>query len=159
MFEEDKCGGGAPRCKFGGVIMYRKQRFLTGFTLIELLVTIVILTILAGLAIPQYTKSVERGKMREAEANLYTMYMAEKMYKLDNPAVGYIDCDGLSACNTTLGIEMTAEYFTDYKCTTTGTPATTFTCEAKRVSGRYKDCVYQIDQTGEFKPEDAAKCP
>ena len=49
MFEEDKCGGDAPRCKFGGVIMYRKQRFLTGFTLIELLVVIFIIGIFTDL--------------------------------------------------------------------------------------------------------------
>lgn len=131
------------------------KKMKKAFTLIELLVTIVILGILAGLAIPQYTKTVEKGKMREAEANLYTMYMAEKMYKLDHPTVGYIDCGpgspaSISVCNGVLDIEMNEQYFGNWQCTAVGgSPATTFDCEATRKSGRYKDtCIMNIDETG-----------
>jgi len=133
--------------------MYRKQRFLTGFTLIELLVIVIILSILAGLAVPQYIKTVEKEKMREAEANLYTMYMAEKMYKLDHPTVGYINCgSGLAACNVALDIEMTEQYFGNWQCTAGGgSPATTFECTATRNSGRYGGtCIMQIDETGDL---------
>ncbi len=149
MPTENKCGGGIAGSKNGG------EMKKTGFTLVELLVTIIILGILAGIGIPQYTKTIEKGKMREAEANLYIMYMAEKMYKLDHPTTGYIDCSGAlndaGGCNTILEVEMTAQYFKDYKCTTTGTPATTFDCTATRNSGRYKDdCKPNIDETGEL---------
>lgn len=98
---------------------------------------------------------VEKGKMREAEANLYTMHMAEKMYELDNPTIGYIDCGpGLTACNTILRIEMSEEYFENWACNATdGIPAgdgvnNAFTCQAERVSGRYDGCIVSIDQTG-----------
>ena len=125
--------------------MYRKQRFLTGFTLVELLVVVIVLGILAAIGIPQYTRSVERGKMREAEANLHTMYMAEKMYKLNNPTVGYISCTDLDDCNSELEVEMNQKYFT-YEVTdvTGGPPATTFTAKADRVGGRYPDCIMAI---------------
>ena len=139
--------------------MYRKQRFLTGFTLIELLVIVIILSILAGLAVPQYIKTVEKEKMREAEANLYTMYMAEKMYKLDHPTVGYVSCRGAlnstGGCNAILEVEMTEQYFGNWQCAARDTDADgindIFDCTATRNSGRYGGtCIMQIDETGDL---------
>ncbi len=55
-----------------------------GFTLLEVLVVVIIVTILAGIALPNYTRSVEKARMRDAEAKLNLIFQAERMYALDN---------------------------------------------------------------------------
>lgn len=51
-----------------------------GFTLIELMVVVVIIGILASLAIPQYTKTVERSRQSEAITNLGIIRGAQLRY-------------------------------------------------------------------------------
>jgi prepilin-type N-terminal cleavage/methylation domain-containing protein len=46
-----------------------KNRIQQGFTLIELLVVITIIAILAGLALPTFTKIQEKGNMTKAISN------------------------------------------------------------------------------------------
>jgi len=61
----------------------RRKTSLTGFTLLELIVVVIITAILVSLAIPQYTKTIERAKEKEAIANLKLMQAAQKIYKLE----------------------------------------------------------------------------
>ena len=60
-----------------------------GFTLIELLVVVLIIGILAAVAVPQYTKAVERSKVAEAKIMLKAMYQAQKLCQMEG-----IDCFG-----------------------------------------------------------------
>ena len=55
-----------------------------GFTLIEMLVVVLIIGILAGVALPQYTKAVEKARATEAITNISSLEKAIDLWKLSN---------------------------------------------------------------------------
>lgn len=60
------------------------MRKIKGFTLLELMIVVVILGILVGVALPQYTKTVERSRQNEAVQLLGAIRGAEERVKYES---------------------------------------------------------------------------
>lgn len=61
-------------------MLLRKQ----GFTLVELLVVVLIIGILSAVALPQYTKTVEKARASEAVSTIYALEKAIDLWVLAN---------------------------------------------------------------------------
>ncbi len=74
-----------------------------GFTLIELLVVVLIIGILAAIALPQYTKAVEKSRVTEAKILLKSLLDAQNRYCLQT---GCMDANGGAADFSNLDINL-----------------------------------------------------
>ncbi len=92
----------------GSLKIFKKD----GFTLMEILVTVAIISLLAGLAIPGYFRTVEVGRSNEARTNLSILHMGLKVYRLNNGT--YAVTGGLTDvadANTKLNLDMVSQNY------------------------------------------------
>ncbi|WP_428897443.1 type II secretion system protein G [Parelusimicrobium proximum] len=82
--------------------------FKKGFTLIELLVVVLIIAILAAVALPQYTKAVEKARASEAFLNIKALADAQERYYLAN--------DTYTAALTNLDVTVSDNNNFTYSC-------------------------------------------
>ena len=126
-----------------------------GFTLIELITVVIIIAIMAALALPQYTRFMERGHGSTAKNALNMIRKAEATYFALNSAYTN-DTTG----TTGLAQEVpeiaklfdgatTANLEWNYTIDTSGTTNnSTFTATAKRKKGVYVDSFMNITNEG-----------
>ena len=103
-----------------------------GFTLIEIIVALVILTILAAVALPNYMTMMTQGAANAAQNNLIAIYNAQKTYYFANAAYctsANSVCNSLASINSTLSLNIADTKFT-YTCNSTNG----FTCTATNTS-------------------------
>jgi type IV pilus assembly protein PilE len=71
-----------------------------GFTLIEMLVVLVILSIVAGMAYPSYSRHVARARRTEGQIDLIeTMQQQERYYQQHNSYIAFTSADADAAAN------------------------------------------------------------
>lgn len=92
---------------------------ITAFSLMELIIVVIILGILIAVAIPQYTRAIERSYDKEAINNLELIVAAQKIYFLRNGNYWPGLCPGggsediIDNINSALGLDLTESNF-DY---------------------------------------------
>ena len=97
-----------------------------GFTLIELLVVVLIIGILSSVAMPQYTKAVERSRCAEAESVLGSLRVAVEECLLAN--------DG-TTCSYSENWSLSVPESKNFTYAPAGGDDTNITLEAERKSG------------------------
>ncbi len=90
--------------------MTKKQ----GFTLTEVMIVITILSVMAGLAVPGYFRTIEQSRINEAVTTLNIIHMGEKIYRLNN---GMFWDGGANASvaniDNSLNIDISPTYYND----------------------------------------------
>lgn len=118
-----------------------------GFTLIEVLMVVLIVGILASLAMPRYTKVVEKAKMSEAKTVLSAIRTAEGIYFMEfdkyTATLADLDLDD----NIHSGSLSLFEY-TITMSGGEGSGDSGFKVEAKRKDGAYKGGTLTMSDNG-----------
>lgn len=115
-----------------------------GFTLIELLVVLVIIGILAGIALPSYSKYVIRSKRSAAQSIMYDISNREEQYMLANRS--YADKAALESNGFSLPAAVAQNYSYDVTVSTTGAPRYTISFTA--IANQTNDGNLSLTNTG-----------
>jgi len=140
--------------------------FRNAFTLLQLIIVVVVLGILAGISIPQYTKLKERTFAKEAIANLKLIAATERVYYDENSTYRECNCitsEGCEAaaigCNNIFKLDLKTANWAYIALLKEG--GTGFTILANRQGGSYiTGCTYTFESDSEDnEPTKGPYCP
>ena len=120
------------------------MRRFSGFTLMELLIVIVIVGILASVALPSFGKTIERTRVKDAQATLASVYSAERVYRLDQG--GYGTLNDLIANRYVTNPNAGNADWTFTISDVSGSTSNTFTATANRSTGGYSTNTVWVNQ-------------
>ena len=122
-----------------------------GFTLIELLVVFIIISILAGLAIPNFTRTRERAFDKEAQIALRLIQAAERVYSSKYGT--YRASVDTTTTNTNLQLDLAS---TAWNFSVPAASSTSFTGNATRTDNS-RSWIISEDTT--IEPTCSGTCP
>ena len=95
-----------------------------GFTLMEVLIVVAIIAILIGIAIPTFTKALNRAKMGVDDANIRSAYAQYRLDVMTDADTGNdntpADTDKVKAAFTAIGVDK-LEYYVKINVPSNGT--------------------------------------
>ena len=102
-----------------------------GFTLLEVIIVVIIVAVLASVAMPKISSSINFSKAKEALGFISAARTAmEQCYLMQNNTYTNCDCDASTAgslCEDILGVSMDGKYFQNYEIV--GADATDYTIQ------------------------------
>lgn len=125
----------------------------SGFTLVEMMITVVVLGILAAIAVPQYTRTIQRSYWKEAQDLLLTIYTGERAYYLTNTmySASLTKFSGMAAWRTIFMDDPNLGSIpVDFSVSTS---PSTFTATAARTSSPCSGSTITINQNRSFSPD------
>ena len=103
-------------------ILFKKCISKESYTLAEVMIVIIIVSILAGFAIPQYQQTMERSYEKSAVMDLRSLTSSQEVYKIENGGYWVPGAIANTATiNSTLRLNLVDTY-TTHTCAATGTP-------------------------------------
>lgn len=92
----------------------------------EIMIVLVILSVLAGLAVPSYFRTIEQARINEAATTLSIIHMGEKIYRINNSSFLNVSPPTPGNINTLLNVDISPQYYTNFTFSSFG-PGPAFT--------------------------------
>lgn len=142
-----------------------------GFALLEIVVAIIIIGILSGIALLNFSGMQEKALGNEAKANLKLIAAAERNYRMESADNSYSHCHceddtacnmpgANNGCNWVLNLSLSPKNWSYWVLMSGAGDSAYFVAYADRKgTGGYLDCRYNLASNDSDGEPDASECP